>query len=259
MFVKAILLGLIGVFCILDSRLLGRLNFERPLIVSTLVGLVLGDVTQGLMIGASLELMALGLVNIGAAAPPDMNMAAIIATAFSILSNASAETALTIAVPISVLGQLLGVLMRTILSNLTHVADDLIEKGHFEGARNMHIVWGTSLYSLMYFLPIFLAIYFGTDLVSNIVAMVPAWLTSGLGLAAKILPAFGFALLLQTMLSKKLVPFLLLGFLITAYSGLGVTGVALFACLVAFFMADVKFATNTANANNDVDPLDDDL
>ena len=121
----SILLGLIGVFCILDSRLLGRLNFERPLIVSTFVGLALGNVSQGLMIGASLELMALGLVNIGAAAPPDMNMAAIIATAFSILSKANAETALTIAVPISVLGQLLGILMRTILSNLTHVADRL--------------------------------------------------------------------------------------------------------------------------------------
>ena len=64
----SILLGLIGVFCILDSRLLGRLNFERPLIVSTFVGLALGNVSQGLMIGASLELMALGLVNIGAAA-----------------------------------------------------------------------------------------------------------------------------------------------------------------------------------------------
>ena len=30
MLVQSIVLGLIGVFCILDSRLLGRLNFERP-------------------------------------------------------------------------------------------------------------------------------------------------------------------------------------------------------------------------------------
>ena len=70
--VQSILLSLIGVFCILDSRLLGRLNFERPLIVSTLVGIVLGDMEKGLMIGASLELISLGVVNIGAAAPPDI-------------------------------------------------------------------------------------------------------------------------------------------------------------------------------------------
>ncbi|MFZ7332944.1 PTS mannose/fructose/sorbose/N-acetylgalactosamine transporter subunit IIC [Streptococcus pluranimalium] len=258
MFGTALMLGLIGVFCILDSRLLGRLNFERPLIVSTLVGLVLGDITQGLMIGASLELMALGLVNIGAAAPPDMNMAAIIATSFSILSNANAETALTIAVPISVLGQMLGILMRTILSNLTHVADKLIEKGEFKKAWRVHIVWGTILYSIMYFVPIFLAIYFGTDLVKSIVDFIPKWLTDGLGVAAKILPAFGFALLLQTMLTNKLLPFLLLGFLITAYSGLGVTGIALFACLIAFFMADIKFKKENLSVA-DYDPLDDDL
>lgn len=93
MIIQSIALGLIGVFCILDSRLLGRMNFERPLIVSTLVGLVLGDLEKGLMVGASLELMSLGIVNIGAAAPPDMNMASIIATSFAILSNANAETA----------------------------------------------------------------------------------------------------------------------------------------------------------------------
>lgn len=59
-----------------------------------------------------------------------MNMASIIATAFAILLNANAEAALTIAIPISVLGQILGILMRTILSNLTHVADRFIEQGN---------------------------------------------------------------------------------------------------------------------------------
>ena len=55
-----------------------------------------------------------------------MNMAAIICAAFAILTDASAETALALAIPIAVLGQMLGVLMRTILSNLTHVADHAI-------------------------------------------------------------------------------------------------------------------------------------
>ena len=94
MFVTALLLGLVGVFCILDSRILGRMNFERPLITCTIVGALLGDLQTGLTLGASIELMSLGIVNIGAAAPPDMNMAAIICAAFAILTDASAETAL---------------------------------------------------------------------------------------------------------------------------------------------------------------------
>ena len=93
MFVTALLLGLVGVFCILDSRILGRMNFERPLITCTIVGALLGDLQTGLTLGASIELMSLGIVNIGAAAPPDMNMAAIICAAFAILTDASAETA----------------------------------------------------------------------------------------------------------------------------------------------------------------------
>ena len=254
MLVQAISLGCIGVFCILDSRLLGRMNFERPLIVSTLVGLVLGALEKGLMVGASLELMSLGLVNIGAAAPPDMNMASIIATAFAILSNANAETALTIAIPISVLGQMIGILLRTVLSNFSHRADTLIKEAKYRQARRIHILLGPILYSSMYFIPIFLAIYLGTDLVKQIVNTIPEWLTNGLTLASKILPAYGFALLLNTMLTNKLVPFLLLGFLITAYSGLSIIGIAAFACILAVLLSEVKFSKNQQAV---VDPLDD--
>ncbi|WMJ79310.1 PTS sugar transporter subunit IIC [Clostridium sp. MB40-C1] len=252
MFLKSILIGLVGVFCILDSRLLGRLNFERPLIVSTLVGIILGDITKGLMVGASLELISLGIVNIGAAAPPDMNLGSIIATSFAILTNASAETALTIAIPIAILGQMLGIVLRMLLSQFTHIGDKYIEDGKFNKAKNLHIVWGVVLYSLMYFVPIFITIYFGTDLVKQIVDMIPTWLTNGLNLASKILPAYGFALLLTSMLTKKMLPFLLIGFFITVYSGISLTGVAIFAILLAFILSEIKFSNN----NTSVDTLD---
>ena len=164
----------------LDSRLLGRLNFERPLIVGTLVGLALGDLEKGLLVGASIELISLGVVQVGAAVPADMTLGAVIATAFAILSGSNAETALTIAIPIAILGQLLGILMRTVLASLTHRADALIEEGKFKRVQHIHIVWGTILYSLMYFVPIFLAIYFENDLVKSIVDAIPEWITDGL-------------------------------------------------------------------------------
>lgn len=259
MLVKSILLGLIAVFAMLDSRLLGRLNFERPLIVGTMVGLVLGDLEKGLMVGAAIELISLGVVNIGAAAPPDMTLGAIIATAFAILSDTNAETALTIAIPIAILGQLLGILVRTGLAGMTHRADRLINDGKFKQVQHIHIIWGMVLFSVMYFIPVFLAVYFGTDLVKSIVDMIPDWITNGLKLASKLLPAYGFALLLQTMLSKKMIPFLFLGFLITAYSGLGITGVALFSCIVAFVMYQIQSnkSGGSGNGPGDIDPLED--
>ena len=251
MFVTALLLGLVGVFCILDSRILGRMNFERPLITCTIVGALLGDLQTGLTLGASIELMSLGIVNIGAAAPPDMNMAAIICAAFAILTDASAETALALAIPIAVLGQMLGVLMRTILSNLTHVADHAIAEGKFRKAWSMHIVWGTLLYSLMYFIPIFLSVYFGTDLVQKIVAFITA---------------YGIALLLSTMLNRDLTVYFLLGFFFVGYLGLDVTAVAIFAAILAVILTGLKYgkgapaaaAAGAAAANPDYDPLEDD-
>ena len=43
----------------------------RPLVTSMLVGLVMGDLTNALIIGASLELIFMGLMGIGATVPPD--------------------------------------------------------------------------------------------------------------------------------------------------------------------------------------------
>lgn len=239
MLVKAILIGLIGVFGNMDSRLLGRSNFEQPLVMSCLVGIVLGDLQKGLVVGVALELIFLGVVNIGAAAPPDMVLGSVIATAFAILSHTTAQMALTIALPVAIFGQMIGIVLRMFMATFSHMADKDIDAGKFKKARRYHIVWGPILYALMYFVPIFLAVYFGTGIVKSIVDVIPKWLTDGLNVASKVLPAFGFALLMQTMLSKKTVVYLLIGFFITAYGKLSVTAVAIFAVLMVLVMNEV--------------------
>lgn len=256
----SIVLGLIGVFCIFDSRLLGRLNFERPLITSTLVGLALGDLQTGLELGATLELMSLGIVTIGAAAPVDMNMAAIITTAFTILTDASPETAIALSVPIALLGQSIAIVVRILLANLTHVAEHAIEIKKFKRARDMHIVWGTFCYALSYFIPIFLAVYLGAGVVEIIVNYIPEWLSNGLLLSTKLLTAYGISLLLSMMLKKELIPYFILGFFLVGYFQLDITGVAVFASVIAFVVGSLKYNNRGSNDNgfDDYDPLDDD-
>ena len=141
MLIKAILLGLVGIVGVIDSRLIGRQNIGRPLILSTLAGLVLGDVRQGVILGASLELISMGFVAIGAAGPPNMQFGSIIATAFAILSGASTEAALTIAVPVAVIGEFLSVIMRMVIAQFSHVADKAIENGQFTSVRIWLRTW----------------------------------------------------------------------------------------------------------------------
>lgn len=263
-FWMAVGIGLVAVFAMLDSRLLGRLNFEQPLITSAIIGCVLGNPAAGLAAGATIELMSMGLVQVGAAVPPDMVLGGIVATAFSILTGSDPETAVAIAVPIAVLGQLLGVVFRTILASLTHLADRAIAEGHFRMATNYHIVWGTILYSVMYFVPVFFAIYLGTDFVQIVVDNIPEWLTNGLNLAAKFLTAYGLALLLSMMVGKGMMVFFLVGFFACVYMNITVIGISIFGVLLAIVMLGIKFknpslfATEAADAGGGVDALDDD-
>src|SRR5882757_11444960 len=85
---------------------LGTMLLSRPLVLGPLVGLVLGDVTQGVMIGATLELIFMGNIKVGAAIPPDIITGGVLGTAFAILSHKGAAIALALAIPISLLAEM---------------------------------------------------------------------------------------------------------------------------------------------------------
>ena len=204
----------------------------RILILSTLAGLVLGDLRAGVTLGASLELISMGFVAIGAAGPPNMQLGSIIATSFAILSGASTEAALTIAIPVAVIGEFMSVIMRIIIAQFSHVADRAIEEENYKKAQNIHIWWSFGLNCV---------VYFGTDLVDTMVNAIPEVITNGLTVAGNLLSALGFSMLLSTMLSKKLFPYFLFGFLVVAYSGLDLIGLTLFACILAFIMDKVVY------------------
>ena len=70
---KALLLFLVAFIGYMHSYW-GSTMHNRPLIMATLVGLVLGDLKTGIMIGSILELAFLGAVPIGASNPPDMTV-----------------------------------------------------------------------------------------------------------------------------------------------------------------------------------------
>lgn len=241
MLIKAILLGLVSVVGVIDSRWIGRQNIGRPLILSSLAGLVLGNLSQGIILGASLELISMGFVAIGAASPPNMQIGSVIATAFAIISHASTQTALAIALPIAVAAEFLDILMRMIMAQFGHSADKAIKQGKFKKAQHIHVYWAFALNATLYFLLIFITIYFGANSVKDIVDMIPKVITHGLTVAGNLLSALGFAMLLSTMLSKKLFLYFLFGFLIVAYSKLDLIGLTLFAVILAFIMDKVVY------------------
>ena len=72
-----ILVSLVGLICGIGSVVDER-QTHRPLVACTLVGLVLGDLSTGVMVGGALELVALGWMNVGAAMAPDAALASVV-------------------------------------------------------------------------------------------------------------------------------------------------------------------------------------
>ena len=85
-----------------SEDLLGTTLLSRPLVLGPLVGLVLGDLQQGVIIGASLELIFMGNIKVGAAIPPDVVTGGVLGTAFAIMSGKGTGIALALAIPISI-------------------------------------------------------------------------------------------------------------------------------------------------------------
>ena len=90
---QGLMLSLLAFVAAWDKRWESFFLF-RPIMVGTLAGLILGDVTTGLKAGAIAELSYLGLLTIGGTVPPDPLMAGMMTVVIAIRSGVSAETAL---------------------------------------------------------------------------------------------------------------------------------------------------------------------
>lgn len=231
----ALIIGLIAGIGILDERIFGVTLFGRPLVLSVLVGLTLGEPTQGIIIGAQLELVWMGLAGIGGATPPDWVTGGVIGTALAILSGEGMGVALAIAVPVAVLAQSLGVLVRIINLYFAGRADRFAERGDFRGVTIM--MWIPPI--LFFFstaLPAFFATLLGASRIDSFMNATPTWIIDGLTVAGNLLPAVGFALLLDILWSRRTAVFFGLGFLVAAYFGVSITGVALIGACVAIIL-----------------------
>lgn len=255
----ALLIGLIGFLGPMDFAI-GSNLLNRPLIMGPLVGLVLGDLTQGIIIGASLELIFMGAVSVGAYLPPDVIVGGVLGTAFAISLGKGVGAAITIAMPIAMLSLAVGNLMSIIFPMIAHYGDRAASEGKAGGITAS--MWSIGLLEcLRRGVLCFAGFYLGSAQIEKVLNMIPEKIITGLEVSANLLPAIGFAILLQMILSKPIIPYFFLGFLLSSYLKVPVLGVALFGLILVFITTrnNTKH-TNPAAAtgNQEVDFDDDD-
>ncbi|MEG0520795.1 MAG: PTS sugar transporter subunit IIC, partial [Erysipelotrichaceae bacterium] len=148
---EAVIVGLILATLWFLEKLGGTPMVIRPIVVSPLVGLALGDMQTGILVGATLELVFMGAIQVGAAVPPDVLVGAGLGTAFAILSGKGADVALALALPIAILAQSLKVVVFIMRSWFMDFAMKLAENANIKGMQMLNI-GGLLLQSFMYFM-----------------------------------------------------------------------------------------------------------
>ena len=254
---QAILLGLISM---LDNAeyLFGTSCLSRPLVMGALTGIVMGDIPTGVALGATLELAFMGAFSIGASIPPEMISGTVLGTAFAISTGSGAETALTLAIPIASLVLVFKNLgMVFILPVFVHKADEYAQKGDLKGVSRMHYLGGFFGVNLIIGVVVAISFYVGSPAVQALLAVIPEWIQNGLQIAMGLLPAIGFGLLMQMIMNKEVAPFFMLGYVLSVYLNIPVTGIAIFGAIIAIVLTQLKGQPQMAYAGSEVDEDDD--
>ena len=250
--VVAFLAGMEGV--------LDEFQFHQPLVACTLIGLVTGQLVPCIILGGSLQMIALGWANIGAAVAPDAALASVASAIILVLGGQGVKgvsTAIAVAIPLAVAGLFLTMVVRTLSVACVHRMDAEAEKVNFRGVEMWHII-AICLQGLRIAIPAACLLAIPTETVQNFLQSMPAWLTDGMSIGGGMVVAVGYAMVINMIATKEVWPFFAIGFCLAAVSDL--TLIALGVIAVSMALIYLKLSENAGSGNggsNTGDPLGD--
>ncbi|EGF08711.1 PTS family mannose porter, IIC component [Streptococcus sanguinis SK1057] len=215
--------------------ILDQFQFHQPLVACTLIGLVTGNLAAGVMLGGSLQLIALGWANIGAAVAPDAALASVAAAIIMVLggdfSSKGIAVAQGVAIPLAVAGLFLTMIVRTLSVGLVHGADAAAKKGDIKGVERAHFI-ALFMQGARIAIPAALLLMIPAESVKSALEAMPAWLSEGMQIGGGMVVAVGYAMVINMMATREVWPFFAIGFALAAVSeltliALGAIGVAI--------------------------------
>lgn len=222
-----------------------------PILIGLVFGILYNDIATGLIIGANIQLVYLGIIATGGNIPADQTLAGVIAIPVALELGLDAATAVGLAVPFGILGVFLDQIRRTSNSVWVRRADkDALEgdeKGIFHNAFTFPLIFTFFLR----FVPVFIINLFGANAVSWLMSALPEWIINGFAVAGGILPAMGFAIIIITIGKQSLMPYFIIGFFLVQYMGISIMAAAIFGisiALLVFFQDEEKRKTASEGA-----------
>lgn len=252
----AVFIGVAG------HEMFGMSMLSRPIVVAPLVGLLMGDIQTGLAVGASLEAIFMGVVNIGISGTAEPALASALAAAFTIKLGGGVNAIIPIVFPLAVLGlQLTNMIFSFICGPMATKFFDFAKKDEQRNMINWHYLIWLVHYGLYSLIPFF-AVLFGANVVKSVLNSIPDAIMNGLTVAGNLLPAVGMAMLLGMLWRSDLAVWFFLGAVLMSYFNISLIAIAIIGTIVAIVIAQrdyqLKNMQNTAvaqttNENNSGD------
>lgn len=211
-------------------------TMKSPLVVGTVLGALTGNLETGVVVGGSIEMVYLGMVAAGGNIPSDRVFAALIAVPIAIQTGVSAETAVSIAVPLGVLGVLVNNVRRTGNAVFVHWADKFADEGNEKGVWRCATIYPLIFGFVLRFPLMFVINYFGADLVTSLLNVCPEWLLTGFNVMGGLLPALGFATVIFMINKPKYLPLFIIGFFLVQYFQIPTMAAAIFGICLAILV-----------------------
>jgi len=230
----SVVLVLIVAFLAGLEGILDEFQFHQPLVACTLIGLATGQLNACIILGGTLQMIAIGWANVGAAVAPDAALASVASAIILVKGNEGANgvaTAIATAIPLAIAGLFLTMVVRTLSIPIVHFMDSAAEKGEIKTVELWHL-FANALQGLRIAIPTGLLLTIPAKTVENLLNSMPPWLSGGMQIGGGMVVAVGYALVINMMANKEVWPFFAIGFCIAAIGeltliALGGIGIAL--------------------------------
>ena len=216
--------------------LLGSISvLYKPLVAGTLVGMILGDPVQGCIIGATINLPYIAFISAGGTVPVDPGLAGTLGTALAMAAGVEPSVAVTLAIPLGLLGTMIWVAHMTVDVAFVHMCDKAAEESNLERIQFLHIVPPQIFMFLLCVIPVTIGAYYGSGAVTAAIDALSGTPLHVLSVIGGILPALGIAMNLRSINREGTILFFLAGFMMSVYLNLDVIAIAILAGIIAYF------------------------
>ena len=267
---------LLGIFASLSSMpgmggsSIGNYTLGRPLVGGLFSGLILGDVTTGIMVGVALQVVYIALVTPGGTVSADVRAISYIGVPLAILfvhaNNITDEAGIAAAAaPIGAAVGTIGTVLfyGTATMNLVwqHFGWKAVEEGNFKKLYAVDWVYPWISHFLFSFLPTMIITKYGenmVDLMKQYLPMDGYWMKALFTVGA-LLPCVGIAILLKQIVTEAtdFIPFFV-GFTLAKSLGLNLVSSAVVSLIFAVIYYELEVIKSMKAAPAGAVDLDDD-